>query len=74
MGLTALGLIGGRRLGTGDPRGTLAVMTAVFGIGQIVGPAFAGALSDATGSFLLPSMAAAAALVVGALLATAVRV
>lgn len=74
MGLTSLGLIGGRRLATGDPRGTLAVMTAVFGIGQIVGPAFGGALSDATGSFLLPSMAAAAALVAGAFLATAARV
>jgi predicted MFS family arabinose efflux permease len=74
MGLTALGLIGGRRLATGDPRGTLAVMTAVFGIGQIVGPVFAGALSDVTGSFVLPSMAAAAALVVGAVLAMAARV
>jgi predicted MFS family arabinose efflux permease len=68
MGITALGLIEGRRLTTGDPRGTLAILTAVFGIGQIVGPAFAGATYDATGSFLLPSMAAAGALLLGALL------
>lgn len=71
MGITALGLIEGRRLTTGDPRGTLAILTAVFGIGQIVGPAFAGAVYDATGSFLLPSMAAAGALLLGALLAVA---
>jgi hypothetical protein len=37
MGLTALGLIGARRLSQGDPRRTLAVMTAAFGLGQIVG-------------------------------------
>lgn len=69
MGITALGLIQGRRLTAGDPRGTLAVLTAAFGIGQIIGPAFAGAVYDATGSFLLPSMAAAAALLFGGLLA-----
>jgi predicted MFS family arabinose efflux permease len=71
MGLTALGLIGGRRLATGDPRGTLAAMTAVFGVGQIVGPLFAGAAYDATGSFLVPSIAAAAALFLGAFFALA---
>jgi predicted MFS family arabinose efflux permease len=69
MGLTALGLIGGRRLARGDPRPTLAVMTAAFGLGQIVGPVFAGAVYDATGSFLLPSLTAAAALALGAGLA-----
>jgi predicted MFS family arabinose efflux permease len=71
MGLTALGLIGGRRLAAGDPRSTLAAMTAVFGVGQIVGPLFAGMAYDATGSFLVPSMAAAAALLLGAVLAIA---
>lgn len=69
MGITALGLIQGRRVTAGDPRGTLAILTAAFGIGQIVGPAFAGAVYDATGSFLLPSMAASGALLLGALLA-----
>lgn len=68
MGLTSLGLTAGQRLSAGDPRGTLALLTAVFGVGQIVGPAFAGAVSDATGSFLLPSFAAAGALLLGALL------
>jgi predicted MFS family arabinose efflux permease len=71
MGLTALGLIGGRRLSPGDPRSTLAVMTAAFGLGQIVGPTFAGLVHDATGSFVLPSLVAAGALLLGAALAWA---
>jgi predicted MFS family arabinose efflux permease len=69
MGLTALGLIGARRLTAGDPRSTLAVMTAAFGTGQIVGPAFAGFVHDATASFVLPSLAAVTALLLGAVLA-----
>jgi predicted MFS family arabinose efflux permease len=68
MGLTALGLIGARRLTAGDPRSTLAVMTAAFGAGQIVAPAFAGFVHDATASFVLPSLAAVAALLLGAVL------
>ena len=68
MGLTALGLIQGRQLGQGDPRRTFAVMTAAFGLGQIVGPACAGVVYDMTGSFVAPSLAASAALVVAALL------
>jgi predicted MFS family arabinose efflux permease len=69
MGITALGLVGARRLSRGDPRHTLAVMTAAFGLGQIVGPTFAGVVYDATGTFLVPSLTAASALSVGALLA-----
>jgi predicted MFS family arabinose efflux permease len=68
MGLTALGLVGARRLSQGDPRRTLAVMTAAFGLGQIVGPTFAGLVYDATGTFLGPSLTAVGALLVGALL------
>src|SRR5262249_15359687 len=69
MGLTAFGLIWGRRLSEGDPRSTLALMTAAFGFGQIVGPALAGTVYDATGSFLAPSLIAAGALLAGAALA-----
>ena len=54
MGLTALGLIQGRQLASGDPRRTLAIMTAAFGVGQIVGQAVAGVVYDATGSFVAP--------------------
>lgn len=73
MGITALGLIWGRRLVPGDPRSTLALMTAAFGVGQIIAPAFAGIAYDATGTFVLPSLTAAAALIVAALLAISRR-
>ena len=46
-------------------------MTAAFGLGQIVGPTFAGVVYDATGSFVVPSLTAVSALLVVALLATA---
>ena len=69
MGLTALGLIRARALASSDPRRALAWMTASFAIGQIVGPAFAGFVSDRLGSFAVPSVAAGAALLVAAVLA-----
>jgi predicted MFS family arabinose efflux permease len=68
MGITALGLIEARRLSHGEPRRTLAIMTASFGLGQILGPAFAGFVHDLTGSFLVPSLGAAGALLVAATL------
>jgi hypothetical protein len=69
MGLTALGLMQARTLAAGDPRRILAYMTGAFGTGQIIGPAFAGVLSDRFGSFTLPSVAAVIALIVAAFLA-----
>ena len=68
MGLTALGLIHARQIARGDPRRTLAVMTAAFGSGQIIGPTSAGIVFDLTGSFVAPSLAAGAALAVAAIL------
>lgn len=72
MGLTALGLIAARETspdGTGgDPRSRIALMTASFSAGQILGPVFAGYVYDATGSLAMPSLAAVAALVLAALL------
>jgi predicted MFS family arabinose efflux permease len=69
MGLTALGLIQARVLAPGDPRRVLAHMTGAFGTGQIIGPAFAGVLSDQLGSLTVPSIVAVVALIVAALLA-----
>lgn len=69
MGVTALGLVRGRQLGAGDARRELALMTSAFGLGQIIGPSFAGWLYDALGSLAVPSLAAAAALVLAALIA-----
>jgi len=72
MGITALGLIEARRQASpGGPaaiRQMLAVLTASFGLGQIVGPWLAGQLHDLTGSFQVPSLVAAAALLVAAAL------
>jgi predicted MFS family arabinose efflux permease len=61
VGVTALGLMGVRE-GGGDPRGRIALMTAAFSVGQIVGPSFAGYFYDLTGSLSGPSWAAAGAL------------
>ncbi|MDQ2804521.1 MAG: YbfB/YjiJ family MFS transporter [Pseudomonadota bacterium] len=69
MGLTALGLVRARELATGDPRRALALMTGAFGLGQILGPAFAGAVYDHLGSFALPSVIAATAMTAAAALA-----
>ena len=69
MGLTAMGLMRARELARGDTRRVMATMTGAFGIGQIVGPALAGFVSDRAGGFALPSAAAAAALVLAAFLA-----
>jgi predicted MFS family arabinose efflux permease len=66
MGIVALGLVHARALGEGDPRQVLALMTAAFGLGQMIGPTFAGYGYEFTGSFTLPSLAAAAALVLAA--------
>jgi len=61
MGLTALGLMAAA--------GRIAMMTAAFGVGQIIGPIVAGTLFDLTGSLTLPTLAAAAALLVACVLA-----
>jgi len=68
MGLTALGFIRARSLAQGDPRRSLAFMTAAFGTGQMIGPTFAGLTFRLGDSFLLPSLVATAALLVAAVL------
>ena len=73
MGITALGLINARRFIAGDPRRTAAVMTASFGLGQMIGPTFAGYAYRIGDSFQIPSLAAAAALVAAAALTVRLR-
>jgi hypothetical protein len=48
-------------------------MTAAFALGQIIGPSFAGYAHRIDDSFLAPSLAAAAALVIAAGLVTVRR-
>jgi predicted MFS family arabinose efflux permease len=69
MGLTALGLVAAREDGSGDPRGRLALMTASFGAGQILGPVFAGYVHDRFGGFMLPLLIASFALLAAGALA-----
>jgi predicted MFS family arabinose efflux permease len=68
VGITVLGLVGARRLAAGAASRIIGLMTASFGLGQIIGPIFAGWVHDMTGTFLMPSVAAAGALVLAALL------
>ncbi|MFZ4806586.1 MAG: YbfB/YjiJ family MFS transporter [Hyphomicrobiaceae bacterium] len=66
MGITALGLMGARALAPANPRRILALMTAAFGSGQIVGPIAAGFVFDLTDSFAMPTLGAAVALLAAA--------
>jgi predicted MFS family arabinose efflux permease len=70
MGITALGFVYARDLSAGDPRRSIAFMTAAFGLGQMVGPTFAGITYRFGDSFMLPSLVATAALLVAAGLVT----
>jgi len=76
MGITAVGLITAREMALTrgrDPRRMLAVLTASFGVGQMIGPAFGGYAAGITGSFTVPTLTASAALVIAAGLAMTVR-
>ena len=68
MGLTALGLQEGARRAGGDGRAMMGLMTAAFGVGQMIGPALAGGLREITGGYAAPSLMAALVLVAGAVL------
>jgi hypothetical protein len=68
MGITALGMIAARTMLVGSPQRSLALMTAAFGLGQVIGPVAAGYGFELTGSFYLPTLAAAAALCISAVL------
>jgi len=68
MAITAIGLGIARRLTQMAPQRAQAIMTSAFGFGQILGPALAGQMRETSGSFLAPSLIAAAALLIAAAL------
>ena len=68
MAVTAYGLQIGRALAPASPRRAMALMTAAFGTGQILGPLVAGWLAERTGSFILPTMIAVLVLACSTLL------
>ncbi len=73
MGITALTLAeGSSRVESGGGRAT-AILTASFGVGQILGPTLAGFLSDQHGGFELTLMLAAFSVVIGAVLSATDR-
>ena len=67
IAVTAIGLQIGRAFAGDSPRRALAIMTAAFGVGQIIGPLLAGVAADVTGSFFVPSIGAACALTLSGL-------
>lgn len=66
VGITALGLGIAGELSRGSPRRGIAMVTAFFGLGQMIGPTFAGYTYALGDSFLVPSLSAAFALVIAA--------
>ena len=71
--ITAFGFQAGRVLLPHSPRKVMAVMTAAFGIGQIIGPLVGGYLANITGDFIFATLAAAASLIVAAAFAYSAR-
>ncbi len=66
---TAYALQIGRQLAPQSQRRVMGIMTAAFGLGQIVGPVAAGFVVDRTGTYVLASLLSAAMLALGALIA-----
>lgn len=68
MGTVTIAMPAAQRVARATGRNLLAAMTLVYGVGQILGPALAERLYASSQSFSSSLLAAAAALLVGALL------
>lgn len=69
IAITSIGLQLARQMAPQAPRRIFAVMTAAFGLGQIIGPVMAGWIADYSGSFAMPSFLAAGILLLAAWIA-----
>ncbi len=69
MAITSLGFARARGMRGGHDARAIAVMTASFGLGQMVGPVVAGFLYEGQGSLYWPSILAVLALVLAAIMA-----
>lgn len=67
MGIVALALLTGKNLAPEKSTKTIALLTSVYGIGQILGPICSGFLSTHTGSYTLSLSLAAAFVIAGGL-------
>lgn len=65
MGIVALTLAEGNARMTHDGKRAAAILTASFGIGQILGPILAGFLADMQGGFALPLLLASICVMIG---------
>jgi MFS family permease len=71
MGITTLAMAAGRSLAPSAPGRIVGTLTAVYGVGQILGPLLAGALSHRLGSPAPAVLAAAGAVALGGALLAA---
>ena len=68
MGIATLAVAFGRHLAPQDAARAIGMLTASFGVGQIIGPLAGAALEEAGGGFAWPLIAAASVVALGALL------
>lgn len=71
--ITALGLSAAREESRGRVGGAIGLMTSVFAVGQLVGPAVSGRMADWFGDFFWASLLAAALLGMAAIIAPSAR-
>ena len=73
IGIVALAMAAGRALAPATPARVIGTLTAIYGVGQILGPIAAGALSQRLGDPRPAVLAAAAAVAAGGLLLVPTR-